>query len=90
MSRSSAASPFGRGLLGQFPLEPGGIYLNHGTVGVTPLVVMRERAAILDEIERHPSRYMIRELMTLGGRYERLYRLQSGGNSLSETSRLTA
>jgi len=66
MSRSSAASPFGRGLLGQFPLEPGGIYLNHGTVGVTPLAVMRERAAILDEIERHPSRYMIRELMTLG------------------------
>jgi isopenicillin-N epimerase len=57
---------FGRRLLGEFPLEPGGVYLNHGTVGVTPLVVMRERAAILDAIERHPARYMIRELMTLG------------------------
>jgi isopenicillin-N epimerase len=57
---------FGRGLLEQFPLEPGGIYLNHGTVGVTPLAVMRARAAILEEIERHPARYMIRELMQLG------------------------
>ena len=57
---------FGHGLLAQFPLEPGGIYLNHGTVGVTPLAVMRARAAILEEIERHPARYMIRELMQLG------------------------
>jgi len=57
---------FGRSLLEQFPLEPGGIYLNHGTVGVTPLAVMRARAAILEEIERHPARYMIRELMQLG------------------------
>jgi isopenicillin-N epimerase len=57
---------FGRRLLGQFPLEPDGIYLNHGTVGVTPLAVMRARAAILEEIERHPARYMIRELMRLG------------------------
>ena len=57
---------FGHALLEQFPLEPGGIYLNHGTVGVTPLAVMRARAAILEEIERHPSRYMIRELMQLG------------------------
>ncbi|MEP7301869.1 MAG: aminotransferase class V-fold PLP-dependent enzyme [Caldimonas sp.] len=58
--------PFGRALLAHFPLEPGGVYLNHGTVGVTPLAVMRARAAILDEIERHPARYMIRELMQLG------------------------
>jgi len=58
--------PFGHGLLAQFPLEPGGIYLNHGTVGVTPLAVMRARSAILEEIERHPARYMIRELMRLG------------------------
>ncbi len=57
---------FGRAMLAHFPLEPGGVYLNHGTVGVTPLVVMRARAAILDEIERHPARFMIRELMNLG------------------------
>ena len=66
MVSSSPQARFGRRLLEQFPLEPGGIYLNHGTVGVTPLAVMRERAAILEEIERHPARYMIRELMQLG------------------------
>ena len=53
-------------MLAHFPLEPGAVYLNHGTVGVTPLAVMRARSAILDEIERHPARFMIRELMTLG------------------------
>jgi isopenicillin-N epimerase len=57
---------FGHAMLAEFPLEPGTLYLNHGTVGVTPRVVMRARAAILDEIERHPSRFMIRELMNLG------------------------
>ena len=59
-------APFGRRLLELFPLEPGGIYLNHGTVGVTPRAVMQARAEILEEIERHPARFMIRELMTLG------------------------
>ncbi|MEO8836871.1 MAG: aminotransferase class V-fold PLP-dependent enzyme [Caldimonas sp.] len=57
---------FGRAMLAHFPLAPGGVYLNHGTVGVTPLAVMCARSAILDEIERHPSRFMIRELMDLG------------------------
>ena len=56
---------FGHGLLDEFPLAPGGVYLNHGTVGVTPRVVMQQRAAILDEIERHPSRFMLRDLMHL-------------------------
>jgi isopenicillin-N epimerase len=64
---SSAPSiRFGRAMLAHFPLEPGGVYLNHGTVGVTPLAVMRARVQILDEIERHPARTMIRELMRLG------------------------
>ncbi len=53
-------------MLEHFPLEPGSVYLNHGTVGVTPIAVMRSRAAILEEIERHPARVMIRELMQLG------------------------
>jgi isopenicillin-N epimerase len=56
---------FGHELLAEFPLAPAGVYLNHGTVGVTPLVVMRRRAAILDEIERHPARFMLRDLMHL-------------------------
>jgi hypothetical protein len=57
---------FGRAMLAHFPLAPDGVYLNHGTVGVTPLAVMRARVALLDEIERHPARFMIRELMNLG------------------------
>ena len=65
-TRAAPLRTFGRDMLAHFPLEPGGVYLNHGTVGVTPLAVMRARAAILDEIERHPSRFMIRELMNLG------------------------
>ena len=56
---------FGRHLLEEFPLDPAGVYLNHGTVGVTPLAVMRTRAALLDEIERHPARFMLRDLMSL-------------------------
>ena len=63
---SARTGAFGRAMLAHFPLEPAGVYLNHGTVGVTPLAVMRARAAILDEIERHPARFMIRELMNLG------------------------
>ena len=65
-TRTAPRRTFGRDMLAHFPLEPGGVYLNHGTVGVTPLAVMRARTAILDEIERHPSRFMIRELMNLG------------------------
>ena len=63
---AAAAPRFGRALRELFPLEPRGVYLNHGTVGVTPIAVMRARVAILDEIERHPARFMIRELMQLG------------------------
>ena len=58
-------TPFGHDWLAEFPLASGGVYLNHGTVGVTPLAVMRARYAILDEIEAHPARFMLRELMRL-------------------------
>ena len=56
---------FGHALRDDFPLTGDGVYLNHGTVGVTPLAVMRARTAILDEIERHPARFMLRELTHL-------------------------
>ena len=45
-----------------WPLEPGLTYLNHGTVGVTPLPVLEAQRSIRDEIERNPSRYLLREL----------------------------
>ncbi len=58
-------NPFGHHLLPEFPLAAGGVYLNHGTVGVTPRVVMQRRAAILQDIEAHPARFMLRDLMHL-------------------------
>jgi isopenicillin-N epimerase len=55
-------NPFGHRVLSSWPLEPGLTYLNHGTVGVTPLRVLEAQRAIRDEIERHPSRFLLREL----------------------------
>ena len=49
-------APFGHHLLAAWPLEPGLTYLNHGTVGVTPLAVLEAQRTIRDEIERNPSR----------------------------------
>jgi isopenicillin-N epimerase len=53
---------FGRDLLSEFPLDPSITYLNHGTVGVTPRRVLAAQQAIRDEIERQPSRFLLREL----------------------------
>lgn len=60
--RSTATPAFGRSVLDEFPLDPAITYLNHGTVGVTPRRVLAEQQAIRDEIERQPSRYLLREL----------------------------
>lgn len=54
--------PFGRTFLAEFPLDPSITYLNHGTVGVTPRRVLAAQQAIRDEIERQPSRFLLREL----------------------------
>lgn len=54
--------PFGHAWRAAWPLEQGTIYLNHGTVGVTPLRVLAAQRAIRDEIEAHPSRFLLREL----------------------------
>lgn len=53
---------FGRAFLTEFPLDPSVTYLNHGTVGVTPRRVLAAQQAIRDEIERQPSRFLLREL----------------------------
>jgi isopenicillin-N epimerase len=53
---------FGHGMLPYWPLEPGLTYLNHGTVGVTPLPILEAQRSIRDDIERNPSRYLLREL----------------------------
>jgi isopenicillin-N epimerase len=48
-------------------LEEDSVYLNHGTVGATPRRVIEAQRRIVDEMERHPSRFMLRELAELAG-----------------------
>ena len=54
---------FGHSHLPHWPLDPAVTYLNHGTVGVTPLAVMAARQALLQDIERGPSQFLFRELI---------------------------
>jgi thioredoxin reductase (NADPH) len=53
---------FGKPMLAEWSFEPGTIYLNHGTVGVTPRRIMAVQQSIRDEMERHPSRFILRAL----------------------------
>src|SRR5690349_18100616 len=54
--------PFGRAMLEHWLLDPDQTYLNHGTVGATPRRVLHKQQALRDEMERQPSRFMLREL----------------------------
>jgi isopenicillin-N epimerase len=56
------AMTFGRAMLDHWLLDPGQTYLNHGTVGATPRRVLDRQQGLRDEMERHPSRFMLREL----------------------------
>ncbi len=58
---------FGRSLLPLWPLDPAAIYLNHGTVGVTPRRVLEAQQTWRDRMERHPAKFMLRDLWTLTG-----------------------
>lgn len=53
---------FGETIRAAWPLEERAVYLNHGTVGVTPRTVMAAQNRIRDEIEAHPARFLLREL----------------------------
>lgn len=56
---------FGRSMLDQWCLDPEITYLNHGTVGAPPRRVLAKQQAIRDEIERQPSRFLLRELTSI-------------------------
>jgi len=58
---------FGRHMREHWLLEPETVYLNHGTVGAPPCRVLAAQQAIRDEIERQPSRVLLRELANIGG-----------------------
>jgi isopenicillin-N epimerase len=53
---------FGRSMLEHWLLDPECTYLNHGTVGAPPRRVLQKQQALRDEMERQPSRFMLREL----------------------------
>jgi len=55
-------SNFGRAMLEHWLLDPHDTYLNHGTVGAPPRRVLQRQQALRDEMERQPSRFMLREL----------------------------
>ena len=57
---------FGKSMLSEWSFEPGTTYLNHGTVGVTPRRILAVQQEIRDQIERHPSRFLLREVTATG------------------------
>jgi isopenicillin-N epimerase len=49
-------------MLSEWALDPAVVYLNHGTVGAPPRRVLAAQQAIRDEIERQPSKFLLREV----------------------------
>ena len=45
-----------------WPLEPGVLFLNHGSFGACPIEVLRYQAALRAEMEAEPVRFLSREL----------------------------
>jgi isopenicillin-N epimerase len=78
--------PFGRSMLGHWLLDPSITYLNHGTVGAPPRRVLSAQQAIRDEIERQPSRYLLRELTSVrvGGPRTDRPRLRVAADAVAE------
>jgi isopenicillin-N epimerase len=53
---------FGSSLRDRWLLDPAVAYLNHGTVGSPPRRVLEHQRRLVDRIERHPARFMLRDL----------------------------
>jgi len=62
LPQAPVSSRFGHALRSAWALDPAVIYLNHGTVGAPPRRVLEAQQRIRDEIERQPSRFLLREL----------------------------
>jgi isopenicillin-N epimerase len=80
------AARFGRTLLDQWGLDPSIVYLNHGTVGAPPLRVLAAQQRIRDEIERQPSRFLLRELtaVRVGGEASAPPRMRTAAARVAE------
>jgi isopenicillin-N epimerase len=58
---------FGKQSLSDWPLDPDVTYLNHGTVGVVPRRVLAFQQKLREEMERQPSRFVLREAVSMAG-----------------------
>lgn len=58
---------FGRGMIEHWMLDRGVTYLNHGTVGAVPRRVFAFQQRLRDEMERQPSRFVLREAASMVG-----------------------
>jgi isopenicillin-N epimerase len=63
----SSPSPvrFGHSYRDRWGLDPDLTYLNHGTVGAVPRVVLEEQRRLRDAIEREPARFLLRDLANI-------------------------
>jgi len=53
-------------MVDEWAIDPEITYLNHGTVGAPPRRVLAAQQRIRDEIERHPAKFLLRELTGIG------------------------
>jgi isopenicillin-N epimerase len=51
-------SPFAR----LWPLEPGVLHLNHGSFGACPRAILDHQRALIEELEREPTDFLVRRL----------------------------
>ena len=83
---TDTATRFGAAARVDWPLDPAVVYLNHGTVGVTPRRVMAAQQAIREEIERQPAAFILRGLnaaITVGGASGETPRLRRAANEVA-------
>ncbi len=57
---------FGHTMRDHWMLDPAITYLNHGTVGAPPKIVLETQQKLRDEMERQPSRFLLREVSPKG------------------------
>lgn len=68
MTTAASVPPaFGRAIRADWPLDPRISYLNHGTVGVAPRIVLDEQESIRREIETNPSSILLRDIASMMG-----------------------
>ena len=66
----------GRSILGAWFLDPSVVFLNHGSFGACPRVVLEAQSAIRERMERRPVQFLVDELpVLLGAQISRLAQL---------------